>query len=66
MGIHFGAVKNILQKSSKSRVHDELHVPKGHVVVYVGTEEDHKKRFVVPISYLRQPSFVDLLNQAEQ
>ncbi|XP_031285073.1 auxin-responsive protein SAUR21-like [Pistacia vera] len=39
-------------------------VPKGHVAVYVG--ELQKKRFVVPISYLNHPSFVGLLNQAEE
>ncbi|RDX92363.1 hypothetical protein CR513_25515, partial [Mucuna pruriens] len=39
-------------------------VPKGHVAVYVG--EAQKKRFVVPISYLNHPSFLDLLNRAEE
>ncbi|MBA0683065.1 hypothetical protein Goari_024741 [Gossypium aridum] len=39
-------------------------VQKGLFAVYVGDEE--KKRFVVPISYLKQPLFQVLLNQAEQ
>ncbi|KAF8406543.1 hypothetical protein HHK36_008631 [Tetracentron sinense] len=39
-------------------------VPKGHFAVYVG--ETYKKRFVVPISYLSQPSFQDLLSCAEE
>ncbi|KAF8406540.1 hypothetical protein HHK36_008628 [Tetracentron sinense] len=39
-------------------------VPKGHFAVYVG--ETYKKRFVVPISYLNQPSFQDLLNCTEE
>ncbi|KAK7351908.1 hypothetical protein VNO77_11672 [Canavalia gladiata] len=39
-------------------------VPKGCLAVYVG--ENQKKRFVVPISYLNQPSFQELLSQAEQ
>ncbi|XP_015058012.2 auxin-responsive protein SAUR21-like [Solanum pennellii] len=39
-------------------------VPKGHCAVYVG--ESQKKRFVVPISYLSEPLFQDLLTQAEE
>uniref|UniRef100_A0A2C9WFF6 SAUR family protein n=1 Tax=Manihot esculenta TaxID=3983 RepID=A0A2C9WFF6_MANES len=35
--------------------------PKGHFVVYVGNE---MKRFVVPISYLHNPMFQQLLNNA--
>ncbi|XP_006582457.1 auxin-responsive protein SAUR21-like [Glycine soja] len=47
------------QQHLHSRNHSN--VPKGHIVVYVG--EAQKKRFVVPISYLNHPSFVDLLNR---
>ena len=39
-------------------------VPKGYLVVYVG--EAQKKRFVVPISYLKSSSFQNLLSQAEE
>ncbi|KAF7144141.1 hypothetical protein RHSIM_Rhsim05G0064600 [Rhododendron simsii] len=39
-------------------------VPKGHFAVYVG--ESEKKRFVIPISYLSNPSFQDLLSEAEE
>ena len=39
-------------------------VPKGYAAVYVGEEE--KKRFFIPISYLNQPLFQDLLNEAEE
>nr|DAD40498.1 TPA_asm: hypothetical protein HUJ06_014821 [Nelumbo nucifera] len=38
-------------------------VPKGHFAVYVG-DQAQKKRFIVPISYLTNPSFQDLLGQA--
>ncbi|WMV13204.1 hypothetical protein MTR67_006589 [Solanum verrucosum] len=52
-------VPRIIKKSSTS-----LEVPKGHFAVYVG--EKQKKRFVIPISHLSQPSFQDLLSQAEE
>jgi len=40
-----------------------LEVPKGYLAVYVG---DSMRRFVMPISYLNQPSFQHLLSQAEE
>ncbi|XP_022876755.1 auxin-responsive protein SAUR21-like [Olea europaea var. sylvestris] len=39
-------------------------VPKGHFTVYVGERE--RKRFVVPLSYLSESSFQELLSQAEE
>lgn len=39
-------------------------VRKGFFAVYVGERE--KKRFIIPISYLKHPSFQDLLDQAEE
>ncbi|KAI4317848.1 hypothetical protein L6164_025681 [Bauhinia variegata] len=46
------------QGSSKA-----VDVSKGYLAVYVG---EKLKRFVIPVSYLSQPSFQDLLNQAEE
>ncbi|KAF9599605.1 hypothetical protein IFM89_001101 [Coptis chinensis] len=43
---------------------ENLIVPKGHIAIYVGVSQ--QKRFVVPISYLNHPLFLDLLNQAEE
>nr|GMC85000.1 auxin-responsive protein SAUR21-like [Ipomoea batatas] len=51
-------------RRSSSRKNTEIEVPKGHFAVYVG--ESEKKRFVIPISYLKDPSFQDLLSQAEE
>jgi SAUR family protein len=39
-------------------------VPRGFFAVYVG--EKQMQRFVVPVSYLNQPSFQDLLRKAEE
>ncbi|PON39747.1 Small auxin-up RNA [Parasponia andersonii] len=40
-------------------------VPKGYLAVYVG-DESKMKRFVILVSYLNQPSFQELLSQAEE
>ncbi|KAF8406534.1 hypothetical protein HHK36_008622 [Tetracentron sinense] len=70
MGIHPPGIihaKKILRRSlsyvsqSASTATD---VPKGHFGVYV--RETYKKRFVVPISYLNQPSFQELLSFAKE
>ncbi|KAJ7001378.1 hypothetical protein NC653_011719 [Populus alba x Populus x berolinensis] len=46
-------LQNLLRGSSPAR-----DVRKGYVAVYVGEEE--KKRFVIPVSHLNQPSFQEL------
>ena len=54
--------KQVVQQVCKGA--EAKNVPKGYFAVYVG--EVQKKRFVVPISYLKNPSFQNLLSQAEE
>ncbi|XP_062152639.1 auxin-responsive protein SAUR23-like [Alnus glutinosa] len=59
--------KNILRQSNtfaKKAASSFMDVPKGHLAIYVG--ESEKKRFVVPVSLLNQPSFQELLGKAEE
>ena len=65
MAIRFQRIipaKQILKRILPSP--ESANVPKGHVPVHVG--ETHKKRFVIPISYLKHPSFLNLLSKAEE
>ncbi|KAJ9189629.1 hypothetical protein P3X46_000898 [Hevea brasiliensis] len=68
MGIHLPSkifsAKQILKGQQPLLIRNQQEVPRGHIAVYVG--EYQKKRFVVPISYINHPLFVDLLNQAEE
>jgi SAUR family protein len=47
----------------KSKTSSSKGVPKGYLAVYVG---EKMKRFVIPVSYLNQISFQDLLSQSEE
>ncbi|KAG2300244.1 hypothetical protein Bca52824_036716 [Brassica carinata] len=40
--------------------------PKGFLAVYVGEDQMQKKRYLVPVSYLNQPSFQALLGKSEE
>ncbi|XP_047168601.1 auxin-induced protein 15A-like [Vigna umbellata] len=66
MAIRFPAAfsaKHILRRSNLF-ANQALDVPKGYLAVYVG--EGEKKRFVIPVSVLNQPSFQKLLSIAEE
>ncbi|CAN1161289.1 Auxin-responsive protein SAUR24 [Linum perenne] len=59
IGLPGNLAKQILRRSGSGS-----NVPKGFLAVYVG--ENQRKRIVVPVAYLSQPSFQDLLNIAEE
>ncbi|KAJ0261131.1 hypothetical protein HA466_0043080 [Hirschfeldia incana] len=40
--------------------------PKGFLAVYVGEDQVQKKRYLVPVSFLNQPSFQALLSKSEE
>lgn len=66
MAIRFSKILNAKQILRHRAIFspEGSHVPKGHFPVYVG--ETKKKRYVVPVSYLKHPSFQDLLSRAEE
>ncbi|CAL1369977.1 unnamed protein product [Linum trigynum] len=73
IGLPTNLAKKILRRSSfgSSRSSPSTSsscsdVPKGYLAVYVGETTHCKKRFIVPISYLNQPSFQYLLSMAEE
>ncbi|XP_050233073.1 auxin-responsive protein SAUR20-like [Mercurialis annua] len=64
MAVRFPSVLRASFLSAKKSSSRSLDVPRGFLAVYIG--ETEKKRFLVPVSYLNQPSFQDLLNKAEE
>ncbi|XP_028965366.1 auxin-induced protein 15A-like [Malus domestica] len=60
--------KKILRRSfsnsSRAGSYNLADVPKGYLAVYVA--ENERQRFIIPVSYLNQPSCQDLLSEAEQ
>ncbi|KAJ0243754.1 hypothetical protein HA466_0197590 [Hirschfeldia incana] len=60
--------KKILSRSATAAVATRKSTtsaaPKGFLAVYVG--ESQKRRYVVPVSYLSQPSFQALLSKSEE
>ncbi|KAF4375313.1 hypothetical protein CsatB_015462 [Cannabis sativa] len=60
MGFRFPSIVHAIQRPFSS----SKDVRKGYLAVYVG--ENRMKRFVIPLSFLNQPSFQMLLSKAEE
>ncbi|ESQ40228.1 hypothetical protein EUTSA_v10015803mg [Eutrema salsugineum] len=52
-------------RAAAEKPHIPHDVPKGHLVVYVGKEEESYKRFVIKITLLHDPIFRALLDQSK-
>ncbi|KAF8069816.1 hypothetical protein N665_1131s0014 [Sinapis alba] len=62
----FLGAKRIIGVSVAATSKKTVSAPKGFLAVYVGEDKVQKKRFLVPISYLNQPSFQALLGRSEE
>ncbi|KHN11768.1 Auxin-induced protein 10A5 [Glycine soja] len=63
MGFRIAGIIRRASFSTTQAASKRVEVPKGYLAVYVG---DKMRRFMIPVSYLNQPSFQELLNQAEE
>ncbi|QCD88648.1 SAUR family protein [Vigna unguiculata] len=63
MGFRIPAIVRQASFSAAKATRKGLEVPKGYLAVYVG---DKMRRFVIPVSYLNQSSFQQLLIQSEE
>jgi SAUR family protein len=62
MGFHLPGIRRSSFTASKASS-KEVEVPKGYLAVYVG---DEMKRFLIPVSFLNESLFQELLSQAEE
>uniref|UniRef100_A0A0D3AVH4 Uncharacterized protein n=1 Tax=Brassica oleracea var. oleracea TaxID=109376 RepID=A0A0D3AVH4_BRAOL len=58
--------KRIIGLSIAATSKKTVSVPKGFLAVYLGEDQVQKKRYLVPISYLSQPSFQSLFGKSEE
>ncbi|CAL5212564.1 unnamed protein product [Lathyrus oleraceus] len=63
MGFRFSGIIRKASFATNRAASKTADMPKGYLAVYVGEKQ---KRCVIPISYLNQPSFQDLLCEAKE
>jgi len=63
MGFRLPFVRRSSFSSSQASSYKIEEVPKGYLAVYVG---EKTKRFWIPVSFLNEPLFQELLSQAEE
>lgn len=64
MAIRFPSIATAKQIPRRTKFSDSTNVPRGYLAVYVG--ESQKKRFVISMPFLNQPSFQELLRKTEE
>ncbi|CAN6463614.1 unnamed protein product [Victoria cruziana] len=57
------AKKALKRALGANRSASGIDIPKGHFAVYVG---EHRRRFLIPTSYLKSPTFQELLDKTEE
>jgi SAUR family protein len=62
MGFRLPVIRRSSSSASQSSS-KQVEVPKGHLAVYVG---EKMRRFMIPISFLNEHLFQELLSQAEE
>ncbi|AES89300.1 auxin-induced protein 15A [Medicago truncatula] len=63
MGFRFPGIIRKASFSANRSASKSVDVPKGYLAVYVGEKQT---RYLIPVSYLSQPSFQGLLSQVEE
>lgn len=61
-----GAKKSTIGLTVEATSKRTVITSKGFLAVYVGEDQVQKKRYLVPVSYLNQPSFQALLKKSEE
>ncbi|KAF5810144.1 putative small auxin-up RNA [Helianthus annuus] len=62
VGEHFLIFHHQHDHGMKKEDH-KMKIPKGCMTVMVGQEDEEQKRFIIPVTYVNHPLFMELLNK---